>query len=68
VDSLCERRFTAFTARANRSIHGRAPAGVKSIAIEPLGLQVPVGADGAFTIRSLPAGALTLRAARRPRR
>jgi plastocyanin len=50
-----------FTARANRSIHGRAPAGVKSIAVEPLGMQVPVGADGAFTIRSLPAGALTLR-------
>jgi hypothetical protein len=50
-----------FTARANRSIHGRAPAGVKSIAIESLGLNVPVGADGAFTIRSLPAGALTLR-------
>jgi hypothetical protein len=52
----------AFTVRANRSIHGRAPAGVKSITIDSLGVNVPVAADGTFTIRSLPAGAITLRA------
>lgn len=53
------------TVRANRSVSGHAPAGVKSIAIDSLHLQVPVGADGRFTIRSLPAGTLTLRAGTR---
>ena len=53
------------TLRANRSISGHAPAGVKSIAIDSLHLQVPVGADGHFTIRSLPPGPLTLRAGMR---
>jgi hypothetical protein len=48
--------------RANRSISGRAPAGVREIVVEPLGLRVPVGADGRFSIRSLPAGELVLRA------
>ncbi|HEV2722374.1 MAG TPA: carboxypeptidase-like regulatory domain-containing protein, partial [Thermoanaerobaculia bacterium] len=52
----------SLTLRANRSISGRAPAGVREIAVEPLGLRVPVGADGRFTVRSLPAGELTLRA------
>jgi len=52
----------AFTIRANRSIHGQAPAGVTMIEVAPLGLHVPVAPDGAFTIRSLPAGAITLRA------
>jgi hypothetical protein len=55
----------AFTIRANRSIHGQAPAGVTMIEVEPLGLHVPVASDGAFTIRSLPAGAITLRAGAR---
>ena len=52
----------SFTVRANRSVSGHAPAGVTSIVVDPLGRQVPVAADGAFTIRSLPAGAITLRA------
>jgi Pilus formation protein N terminal region len=48
--------------RANRSISGRAPAGVTEIVVEPLGMRVPVSADGRFSLRSLPAGELTLRA------
>jgi len=52
----------SFTVRANRSVSGHAPSGVSIISVEPLGMHVPVAADGAFTIRSLPAGAITLRA------
>ena len=48
--------------RANRSISGRAPAGVREIVVEPMGIRVPVGVDGRFSVRSLPAGELTLRA------
>lgn len=55
----------SFTVRANRSVSGRAPAGVTTISVDPLGLQVPVSADGAFTIRSLPPGAITLHAGSR---
>jgi cell division septation protein DedD len=55
-------RSETFTIRANRSISGHAPAGVASIAVEPLGKNVPVDADGRFAIRSLPAGNVTLRA------
>jgi len=51
----------AFKVRANRSISGRAPAGVKTVFVDSLGLSVPVAKDGRFTIRSLPAGAITLR-------
>jgi hypothetical protein len=51
--------------RANRSVSGHAPAGVTTIVVEPLGLRVPVAADAAFTIRSLPAGTITLRAGSR---
>ncbi|HET7434052.1 MAG TPA: SPOR domain-containing protein [Thermoanaerobaculia bacterium] len=52
----------AMALRANRSISGHAPAGITSIVVEPLGRSVPVAADGRFTIRSLPAGEVTLRA------
>ncbi|MBV8519579.1 MAG: SPOR domain-containing protein [Acidobacteria bacterium] len=55
-------RTETFTIRANRSISGRAPAGVASIVVEPLGKTVPVDAEGHFAIRSLPAGEVTLRA------
>jgi hypothetical protein len=48
--------------RANRSISGRAPAGTTEIVVEPLGRRVPVDANGRFSVRSLPAGQLTLRA------
>jgi len=48
--------------RANRSISGRAAAGVREVVVEPLGLHVPVDANGRFSIRSLPAGKLTLHA------
>jgi len=34
-------------------------AGVTTIAVDPLGMRVPVAADGQFTIRSLPPGAIT---------
>lgn len=50
------------TVRANRSISGRAPAGVTSITIDALGTSIPVAADGRFSVRSLPAGEVTLRA------
>ena len=55
-------RPASITLRANRSISGRAPAGVREIVVEPLGVHVPVGADGRFSVRSLPAGEVTLRA------
>ena len=55
-------RSTSLMLHASRSISGIAPAGVREIIVEPLGLHVPVGADGRFSIRSLPAGELTLRA------
>lgn len=58
----------SFTARALRSVTGHAPKGVTLIAVDPLGLRVPVAADGAFTIRSLPAGTLTLHAGTRTQR
>ena len=48
--------------RANRSISGRATPGVTSITVDPLARQVPVAADGRYSIRSLPAGSFTLRA------
>jgi len=35
---------------------------VREIVVEPLGLRVPVGADGRFTVRGFPAGELTLHA------
>lgn len=52
----------ALALRANRSISGHVPAGVTSIFVSALGRSVPVGADGRFSIRSLPAGDVTLRA------
>ena len=55
----------AFAVRANRSVSGVAPAGVRRIDVLPLGLQIPVGADGRFTIRSLPAGKITLKAGKK---
>jgi SPOR domain len=55
-------RSTSTKLRANRSVSGRAPAGVIEIVVEPLGLHVPVDAEGRFSVRSLPAGELTLRA------
>jgi len=48
--------------RANRSITGRAPAGVTSVTIDSLGKSYPVAADGRFSLRSLPPGEVTLRA------
>jgi hypothetical protein len=55
-------RTFATVLRANRSVSGRAPAGAREIVVEPLGIRVPVGDDGRFSVRSLPAGELTLRA------
>ena len=55
-------RSIAFLLRANRSISGVAPAGVREIIVHPTGVRVPVAADGRFSIRSLPAGEITLRA------
>jgi hypothetical protein len=52
----------ALTLRANRSISGRVPAGVTSIFVAPLGRSISVSPDGRFSIRSLPAGEITLRA------
>ena len=36
--------------------------GVREVVVEPLGIHVPVDAAGRFSVRSLPAGKLTLRA------
>jgi len=55
-------RSTSTKLRANRSVSGRAPAGVGEVVVEPLGIHVPVDAEGRFSVRSLPAGELTLRA------
>jgi len=52
----------ALLLRANRSISGHAPIGVKSIFVVSLGRSFPVDRDGRFSIRSLPAGEITLRA------
>jgi hypothetical protein len=50
------------TVRANRSINGRAPANAE-VVVQPLGKRVRADGQGRFTIRSLPAGELTLIAA-----
>jgi hypothetical protein len=55
-------RSTLTRLRANRSVSGRAPASVRAVVVEPLGIRVPVDAEGRFSVRSLPAGELTLRA------
>jgi hypothetical protein len=52
----------ALALRANRSITGTVRAGITSVYVSSLGRSVPVGADGRFSIRSLPAGGVTLRA------
>jgi hypothetical protein len=51
----------AWKIRANRSITGHAPAGATSVFLDRLGRSVPVAPDGSFSIRSLPAGEITLR-------
>jgi len=53
--------------RANRSLTGYAP-GVTSVTVEPQGIRAPVAPDGRFTVRSLPAGEMTVRAGATTRR
>jgi cell division septation protein DedD len=48
--------------RANRSVSGRVAAGIPSIRVEPSGRIVPVDPNGDFSIRTLPAGEITLHA------
>jgi opacity protein-like surface antigen len=54
-----EPRQADLSLRANRSISGRATPHAE-IVVEPLGKRVNADADGHFTVRSLPAGEVTL--------
>lgn len=57
-----EPRKVEWQLRALRSVSGKGAPANAGIAIEPLGTRVHADAEGNFTIRSLPAGDLTLTA------